>query len=88
MIKHAKETVVCISSPPGQACLTFVVYVLLSTATVSKLTESGLNRACTATVSSVGEASFVVNWSEFPVLFATVLCQTTGRGESPPLVIR
>ena len=38
-----------------QACLSFVVYGILSTATVSKLTESGLNRACTATVRSVGE---------------------------------
>ena len=38
--------------------MSFVVYGLLSTATVSKLTESGLNRTCTATVRSVGERFF------------------------------
>ena len=35
--------------------MSFVVYGILSTATVSKLTESGLNSACTATVRRVGE---------------------------------
>ena len=63
---------ICISYTPGQASLSFVVNSILSTATVSKLTESGLNRACTATVRSVGER-FVVNWSEFSVLLATAV---------------
>ena len=54
-IKYPKETVICISFASGQACLSFVVYGILSTVTVSKLTELGLNRAGTATVRNIGK---------------------------------